>query len=193
MNQNTAEQGRSTPVIAPASRDASKNQFQQKFLRDRWHNLIATNFVIALGSRIQRASTEIYAGMKVQVGKDAICFPDITVVNGEPTFADSTAELLRNPTVVVEIFSDQTPVGDRTRRLQAFLATPSIKECVLVDQTQMRVEHYARQNVKHWTYRIYDERDDVISLEAINCKINLSEIYSGVKMSGTNLSSTAVN
>jgi hypothetical protein len=35
----------------------------------------------------------------------------------------------------------------------------------------MRIEHYARQNAKQWIYRIYNERDDVISLESINCKL----------------------
>lgn len=193
MNQNSLEQSRSTATVIPAQqpRDTSKSL---KGGRNRWHNLITTNLVVALGSRIQRSTTEIYvAGMKVQVGKDSICFPDVIVVSGEPVFSDGSSELLANPTVVVEIFSDEAPVGDRTQRLQGFLAIPSIKECLLVNETGMRIEHYARQNIKHWTYKIYDERDDVISLDAIGCKINLSEIYSGVKVNGAKLSSSAVN
>jgi Uma2 family endonuclease len=57
----------------------------------------------------------------------------------------------------------------------------------------MRVEHYARQNAKQWIYRIYNERDDVISLDSINCKVSLAEVYSQVKVRGAELSSKAVN
>jgi Uma2 family endonuclease len=45
----------------------------------------------------------------------------------------------------------------------------------------MRVEHYAKQNAKQWIYRIYNERDDVISIEAVNCKVSLQEIYAQLK------------
>jgi len=57
----------------------------------------------------------------------------------------------------------------------------------------MRVEHYARQNAKQWIYRIYDERDDVISLDAIGIKISLAEVYAQVKLKESQLSSKAVN
>jgi Uma2 family endonuclease len=57
----------------------------------------------------------------------------------------------------------------------------------------MRVEHYAKQNMKQWIYRIYNEKDDVISLEALNCKISLAEIYSQIKFRQAEISSRAVN
>ena len=57
----------------------------------------------------------------------------------------------------------------------------------------MRVEHYARQNAKQWIYRIYNERDDVISLDSINCKMSLSEVYAQLKTKPAELSSKAVN
>jgi hypothetical protein len=57
----------------------------------------------------------------------------------------------------------------------------------------MRIEHYAKQSPKQWMYRIYDERDDVISLDSINCKISLVEIYAQIKLGESELSSRAVN
>ncbi|MFM9905014.1 MAG: Uma2 family endonuclease [Pyrinomonadaceae bacterium] len=161
---------------------------------NRWHNLISANFSVAIGSRIHRGTCELYANdMQVQIGKNSICFPDIAVVNGEPAFADDSAELLLNPTVVVEIFSSQSKSSDRTQRLEGFLAIPKIRDCLLVNENEMRVEHYARQNAKQWIYRIYNERDDVISLESINCKLSLAEVYAQVKWKETDLSSKAVN
>ena len=57
----------------------------------------------------------------------------------------------------------------------------SIRECLFVKADEMRVEHYAKQTIKQWVYRIYNIREDVISLDSINCKISIAEIYSQIK------------
>jgi Uma2 family endonuclease len=161
---------------------------------NRWHNLISANFAIAIGSRVQRGTCELYANdMQVSIGKNSACYPDIAVVNGEPAFTDDRAEVLQNPTVLIEIFSGLSVSTDRMQKLEGFLAIPSIKECLLVNESEMRIEHYARQNAKQWLYRIYNVRDDVISLESINCKLSLAEVYAQVKITESVLSSKAVN
>jgi Uma2 family endonuclease len=161
---------------------------------NRWHNLLVSNTVVALGSRIHGHKVEVYiSNMRVKLKNSYICYPDVVVVSGEPSFADQNADLLLNPTVIVEIFSNQTNSSDKTNKLESFLAMDSIKEFVLLKEEEMRVEHYARQNAKQWIYRIYNERDDVISLESINCKVSLAEIYAQVKTRTTELSSKAVN
>jgi Uma2 family endonuclease len=161
---------------------------------NRWHNLIASNLTIAIGSRTNRSSVDIYAGgMQVQLGKDSVLMPDVTVVAGEPVFASGEMELLQNPAVLVEITATGAKAGARAHKLENFLAIPNVKECLLVSEDEMRVEHYARQNAKQWIYRIYNERDDVISLDSINCKLSLAEVYAQVKVRESELSSKAVN
>ena len=161
---------------------------------NRWHNLIVSNAAVALGSRISGQKCEIYlANMRVKLQNNFVSYPDVIVVNGEPVFADQNSDLLLNPTVAFEIYSNHTNTSDKTQKLENFLAMDSIKECLLVKEDEMRVEHYARQNAKQWIYRIYNERDDVVSLESINCKISLAEIYAQIKFKHTELSSTAVN
>ena len=183
----------------PERRDVGKTEFLEgkvvaKPAANRWHNLITTNFAIALGSRIQKGSCEVYANdMQVRLGKNSICFPDVVVINGEPTFADGNSDLLLDPTIVIEVFSGLSKSTDRTQKLEGFLAIPKIKECLLVNETEMRIEHYARQNAKQWIYRIYNERDDVISLESIHVKLSVAEVYAQVKLKESELSSKAVN
>ncbi|HEX6125146.1 MAG TPA: Uma2 family endonuclease [Pyrinomonadaceae bacterium] len=162
---------------------------------NRWHNILVSNTAVALGSRMHGHKAEIYiSNMKVKLKNSFVCYPDVVIVAGEPAFADqNSADLLLNPTAIVEIFSNQTNSSDKTAKLESYLAMDSIKEFVLLKEEEMRVEHYARQNAKQWIYRIYNERDDVISFESINCKVSLSEIYAQVKTKGTELSSKAVN
>ena len=161
---------------------------------NRWHNLIATNIAIAVGTRLSGNKAEIYVnGMQVQLKSDMICYPDVVIVSGAPTFTDQNSDVLRNPTIVIEIVSNSTSPIDKAQRLESYLAIASVKECFLVKADEMRVEQYARQNAKQWLYRIYDERDDVISLDAVNCKVSLGEIYAHINVKQAELSSKAVN
>jgi len=197
LNQPAAKQPKNFGVSE--RHDIVKNEYLDgkivpKAAANRWHNLITTNFIIAIGSRIQRNTCELYSGdMPVQIGKNSVCFPDVIVVNGEPSFANERAELLQNPSVIIEIFSAKAKSNDRMQKLEGFLAIPNIKECLLVNETEMRVEHYARQNAKQWIYRIYNERDDVISLDSINCKLSLAEVYAQINLRESEFSSKAVN
>jgi Uma2 family endonuclease len=161
---------------------------------DRWHNLIVSNIAIAIGSRMHGHKSEIYIGnMHVKLSSGLSCFPDLTLVTGEPSFTDQSATTLLNPTVIVDVFSSSSDSLEKTKKLENFLEMPSIKECLLVKQDEMRCEHYARQNQKQWIYRIYNERDDVISVDSINCKLSLQEIYAHINFRSAELSSKAVN
>lgn len=161
---------------------------------DRWHNLIVSNIAIGIGSRLHGHKSEIYiSNMQVKLRNNYTCFPDVAIVSGEPSFADQISSVLINPTLVIDVFSSRTDTSDKTKKLESLLATDSIKECVLVKQDEMRIEHYARQNQKQWIYRIYNERDDVVSLDSINCKISLQEVYAQIKFNHAEFSSKAVN
>ena len=161
---------------------------------NRWHNLIVSNAAVAIGSRLHGHKIDVYiGGMRVRMSANMVSYPDLVLVNGEPSFADQNLDLLQNPTAVVEIFSSKTNTSDKTKKMEAFLAMESIKECLMIKEDEMRIEHYARQNAKQWIYRIYNERDDVVSLESVNCKIALSEVYSQIKFAQAEISSRAVN
>jgi Uma2 family endonuclease len=162
--------------------------------RNRWHNLVATNTAIAIGSRIHGNTADIYVnGMRVELGNHTVCCPDVVIVNGEPSFSDKNLDVLKNPTVIIEIFSNGASSADKQEKLESYLAMSSIKECMLVKADEMRIEHYSRQNPKQWLYRIYNERDDVISMDSINCKVSLAEVYAQVNLKQTEFSSKAVN
>jgi len=161
---------------------------------NRWHNLIVSNVAIGIGSRLHGHKSEIYiSNIRVKLESKFICYPDIAIVSGEPAFADQSLDLLLNPTILIDVFSNDMHSSAKTTKLESFLAMPSIKECLLIKEDEMRIEHYARQNQKQWLYKIYNERDDVISLDSINCKISLQEVYAQIKFRQAELSSKAVN
>jgi Uma2 family endonuclease len=161
---------------------------------NRVNNLIATNTTIAIGSRLQGQKCEIYVNdMRVQLDAKHISYPDVVIVSGVPAFYDNQFDTLLNPTVAFEIFSKSTSFQDKTKKLECYLAMDSIREYLLIKEDEMRVEHYFKQNPKQWIYRIYDAREDVISIESINCKISLAEIYTQVKFGQVEAKSQSVN
>ncbi len=149
---------------------------------NRTSNLIATNAVVAVGSRLQGQKSEIYVNdMCVKLNDRRMSYPNVILVSGEPSFTDRNFDVLMNPTVVVEIFSKKTSFHDKTEKLECYLAMESVREYILVKEDEMRVEHYTKQNAKQWIYRIYNLRDDVISIDAVNCKVSLAEVYAQIK------------
>ncbi|MFN6964952.1 MAG: Uma2 family endonuclease [Pyrinomonadaceae bacterium] len=180
--------------LAPQRQEAVGTSSRQKHGSNRWHNLIATNAAVALGSRIQGNRAEIYVnGMCVQLRNDLVSYPSVVIVTGEPAFTDANADVLRNPTIVFEVFSTGIDTTEKARKLEAYLALESIKECLQIKADEMRVEHFAKQNAKQWIYKIYNERDDVISLDSIGIKISLAELYAQVNLRQAEFSSKAVN
>lgn len=198
LNQ-TEKNSAAEDYLKAERRNITRNEFNNgqilaKSASNRWHNLIASNATIAVGSRLHNHKCEIYTGnMRVQLNRNRVCYPDLTIVNGEPNFTDSNFDVLLNPSIIVEIFSNSVNSFDKMEKLESYLAMDSIRECLLVKEDEMRVEHYARQNAKQWIYKIYNERDDVIAIESINCKVSLAEIYAQIKFRQTEISSKAVN
>lgn len=152
---------------------------------NRTRALLGSNVTIAVGNRIHGQKNEIYAGsMRVQINANRFSYPDVVIVAAKPIFADNQMDTLQNPTIVVETYSKNTNSLDKTEKLESYLAMDSIREYVLIKEDEMRIEHYAKQNAKQWVYKIYNERDEVISLDSVNCKVALKEIYSQINFEG---------
>jgi Uma2 family endonuclease len=180
-------------------RQANKHEFSNgKILATagstRRHNLICTNTIVAVGSRLRGHKNELYANdMRVRLNPNRFCYPDVIVVSGDPVFADRETDVLLNPTVVIEILSSPNGQNDKTDKLESYLAMDSIRECVLIREDDMRVEHYSKQNAKQWIFRIYNDREDVLTLDSINCKVSLAEIYSQVRSGQAEVNTQSVN
>lgn len=168
-------------------RDGTKHEFYNgkvltKSGSGRRHNLICSNMTVAIGSRVIGQKCEVYVNdMQVQLNSRNFCYPDLVVVNANPKFDSKEPDVLLNPVVIVEVVSNATSTHDKTQKLEGYLAMESVRECLLVKEEELRVEHYSKQGPKQWMYKIYDGRDDIISLDAVNCKISLAEIYTQIK------------
>jgi Uma2 family endonuclease len=148
----------------------------------REHNLITINTASELLFQLKGGKCETYSSdMRVRMKKGRYGYPDVVVACDEPQFADDEFDILLNPIVVVEVLSKSTRFRDKNEKLQTYQKMESIRECLLIEQHTPRIEHYIKQTPKQWLLRIYEELDEEIILESINCELSLAEIYANIK------------
>ncbi len=140
------------------------------------------NITVELGYQLRGKGCELYANdMRVRMRNRRYGYPDVVVICGAPQFDDDEFDVLLNPTAVVEVLSKSTRLRDKTEKLIAYQKMESLRECLLVEQIEPRVEHYIKQTSKQWLLKIYEDLEEIILLESINCRLPLAEIYAQIE------------
>jgi Uma2 family endonuclease len=103
-------------------------------------------------------------------------YPDVTVVCG-PWERDREDELaVVNPVVIVEVLSRSTEEYDRGSKFEHYRQLDSLREYVLVSQTERRVEVRRREVAGTWISQVFGETE-VAMLESIGARIDIRELY----------------
>ncbi len=144
------------------------------------HSIITTNTVYRLYDQLMQDDCIVHSSdMRVQVREaGAYRYPDITIVCGEPLFADTTPESLQNPVVLIEVLSESTQQTDREQKLQEYLQIASLQEYLLIAQNEPRIERYLRQtDSEEWLYVAVDGLDASLELPSVACRLHLRDVY----------------
>jgi len=114
--------------------------------------------------------------MKVRVSEQQYFHPDVTV-SCDP-HDRGMAAVIQSPRLVVEVLSPSTEVRDRGRKLQCYLACPTIEEYLLVDSRSIRIEIY-RKEQKKWVYEAF-QADDEVELTTLDVRFPIEDAYEDV-------------
>ena len=85
------------------------------------------------------------SNLRVRVSSRMYTYPDISVVQGKPRVADELEDILLNPVVIFEILSPSTEEYDRGVKFRQYRTIDSLKDYILIDQDQVRIEQYSRE------------------------------------------------
>ena len=141
------------------------------------HAAISGNIYAILRSFLRGSQCRVYnSDMKVRVSEKQYFHPDVTV-SCDP-YDRGTAAVIRSPRLVVEVLSPSTEARDRGRKLQCYLACPTIEEYVLVDARSIRIEIY-RKEQKKWVYEAFED-DDEVELTTLNVRFPIEDAYEDV-------------
>jgi Uma2 family endonuclease len=146
------------------------------------HNVIVANLIISIGVRLRGRPCRVYpSDLKVGIpNRTRFFYPDVSVVCGEPVFADEHKDVVQDPMVIIEVLSEKTSGFDRGRKFLSYLQMDSLREYFLVEQDEVQVEKYERRDDGKWLYMKVSGIDSSVVLDSIDCKIPLTEIYERV-------------
>jgi Uma2 family endonuclease len=107
-------------------------------------------------------------------------YPDLSIVCGEPKFADGQKDVLLNPILLVEVLSPSTEQYDRGTKVKLYRTIPSLRECLLISQKTPEIELYRRENDESWTILTANSLDSTLELTSIGFLLPLRDLYRGI-------------
>jgi Uma2 family endonuclease len=147
------------------------------------HNLITTNLAGELRFQLKGRDCRVYSSdMRVDLRERKLfAYPDVVVVCGESQLSDDRRDNLRNPIVIIEVLSPSTESYDRGVKFIKYRRIESLREYLLVSQSEARIEHYVRQQNDAWILSEALGLEAAIQLPSIGCVLKLGEVYDKVK------------
>ena len=102
-------------------------------------------------------------------------YPDISLVRGEPQFADAKRTQLVNPTAIIEVLSDSTADYDRSQKFEHYRSIASLEEVAFFAQDRTHAELFRKNADGRW--EIIEIKNGIVELASVQANISLAEIY----------------
>lgn len=146
------------------------------------HNKIALNLSFALNFAFRAQDYEIYIGdVRLWIpDKQIYTYPDVMLIEGKAAYYNNRTDTITNPLMIAEVLSKSTQGYDRQAKFEDYRTIPSFQEYLLIDQTRIYVEQYAKTGEKRWELRVYNDEDETISLSSVALEISLKDLYNKV-------------
>ncbi|QNE39165.1 Uma2 family endonuclease [Hymenobacter sp. NBH84] len=154
----------------------------------RQHNLLVTNLIVGLDTRIGDACNVYPSDMRVHVASNGLyTYPDVVVACGDEEFLpDAYLDTLLNPVVLVEVSSRSTAQYDQEGKFLLYRNISSLRHYLLVDSQRVRILCITRLEADTWNFREYSQLTDQVLLSALEVEIPVSEIYRKVPLPAAN-------
>lgn len=141
------------------------------------HVLLAGNSATLLNNHLRDTPCIVLASdMKVRLEEaDCYYYPDGAVTCDERDTL-STADFILYPSLIIEVLSPSTAAFDRGDKFADYQTSPSLREYVLVNQTQMSVECFRLNEEGVWISQTYGVGDEVY-FASVDFRCAIAEIY----------------
>ncbi len=144
------------------------------------HSRIASNIIIALGTRLRGTGCRPYGSdFATRTDIASVRFPDVSVYCNRPgTPENARKKLLNDPQVVFEVLSPSTKSHDLRVKAAEFRELAGVQEIVFVDPETHRVRLMRRTSPEGWTDEMLQPGQDV-PLPSLGVTLPHAEIFDG--------------
>ena len=143
------------------------------------HARLAARFARLLGVQLEGRPCEVFSSdgkVRIEASNRAV-YPDLSVVCGEIQRSPVDPEALVNPVVIVEVLSETSEAYDRGEKFRHYRRLSSLREYVLVSQTDRFVEVWRREEDSiSWT-PVEHGAGDAIELASLRVRVPLDMLY----------------
>ncbi len=141
------------------------------------HSRLSARMIVALDKALAGRPCEVFTSdMRVRVMATGLAtYPDVAVVCGKLEIDPENRNTITNPILLVEVLSDSTEKYDRTDKFKHYVRLPSLRDYLLVDQHEPRIEHYVRNDNGTWTWREVTPPESVRL--SIGVEIPVADVY----------------
>lgn len=110
--------------------------------------------------------------------------PDVMIRCGP--IADQLSRIIEDATAVFEVLSPSTMYRDRGVKLEAYMATASMRQIVLIYAGKVRVESWTRDADGRWPEepRVLKALAESLFVPAAGIELSLQAVYDGVDAAG---------
>ncbi len=142
------------------------------------HNRIAINIGRKLADASEDTPCQVYmSDVKVRTPDDRCYYPDV-MVSCDDESDDAYVE--HAPCLIVEVTSPSSAATDRREKRMSYLALPSLRVYLVVDQERPYVEHHIRLESGAWVQRDYIGEGEFY-VPCPSAHLTLADIYAGVQ------------
>ncbi len=143
------------------------------------HNRIAGDSFAALSGQLRGQPCEAFIGdQRIKVEATSLqTYPDVLVACPPLAYDPNDKHTLVDATVIIEVLSRSTASYDRNAKFDNYKRLHSLRHYVLIEQKQIEVTHHFLSAAGDWQGEVFESLDDVVSLNAIECQLELREVY----------------
>jgi len=153
------------------------------------HNQIVLNLAGTLNLKLKQQPYRVFVtDQRLWIPRRRIyTYPDVMVVQGELQLQAGRRDTITNPRMIAEVLSESTEAYDRSGKFAAYRTIPTFQEYLLIDQSDLHVEHYYRTEPRKWIFSEYDGADALLSLSFVPFEISLADLYDKVEFGANSL------
>jgi Uma2 family endonuclease len=112
--------------------------------------------------------------VRLKLAEDHYLHPNVTV-----SCTEQAEGVLTHPTVIIEVLSPNTEKRDRSAKLTAYKALPSLQEYLLIGSEEKEIIVYRREN--DWRPYHYNEGDSV-ELASLGVSFPFDAVYRRIRL-----------
>ena len=143
-------------------------------------NRVILNLASRIGEHLDGTACQVFAeGIKAGLAEGYL-YPNVMVTCGKAAAGDE--QVIHDPKLVIEVLSPSTKGYDRRDKFILYRTLASLREYVLIDPVDRRVEVFTLAGVDSWTL-VDQSKAAELTLNSIDLAMPMDAVFKGVEVS----------